>query len=417
MENDSYNKKDPLTLSKIFKVVLNKWWLLIITATSITAIGTVGAKFLNSKKKTYTSQFSYNIPSLKDGKFIDGTNFTYQYLIDYSRLEQVKESNNDYKSINIDKLYKSDYLEIKHILEYSNVTNEIISDYYEIMVPQNVFPSKQIAESFINDLINQPINYTIEAQKNINYFISLESFNEAYSYEMQIELLESQYELLVENYQNLINVYGNVQINENSLLEYVRELNIYYENNKLSNFSQEIIQKGYVKDSTKEKELLELEKEKLQNDIKYNEAKIDELKELIKYLVTIASSNVASLQLDSYNVKITELTIENVDMQKRIKEIDNKLNSLGNVPASFTDKLNAYKDYLDNHTRLYMQNEEYILKKYSTVTYKNQKVLKSNNASIIKPLAVCLVMGLVIGSTINFIIDYKKFFRKQTEEN
>ena len=417
MGNDSYNKKDPLTLSKIFKVVLNKWWLLIITATSITAIGTVGAKFLNSKKETYTSQFSYNIPSLKDGKFIDGTNFTYQYLIDYSRLEQVKESNNDYKSINIDKLYKSDYLEIKHILEYSNVTNEIISDYYEIMVPQNVFPSKQIAESFINDLINQPINYTIEAQKNINYFISLESFNEAYSYEMQIELLESQYELLVENYQNLINVYGNVQINENSLLEYVRELNIYYENNKLSNFSQEIIQKGYVKDSTKEKELLELEKEKLQNDIKYNEAKIDELKELIKYLVTIASSNVASLQLDSYNVKITELTIENVDMQKRIKEIDNKLNSLGNVPSSFTDKLNAYKDYLDNHTRLYMQNEEYILKKYSTVTYKNQKVLKSNNASIIKPLAVCLVMGLVIGSTINFIIDYKKFFRKQTEEN
>ena len=417
MENDSYNKKDPLTLSKIFKVVLNKWWLLIITATSITAIGTVGAKFLNSKKETYTSQFSYNISSLKDGKFIDGTNFTYQYLIDYSRLEQVKESNNDYKSINIDKLYKSDYLEIKHILEYSNVTNEIISDYYEIMVPQNVFPSKQIAESFINDLINQPINYTIEAQKNINYFISLESFNEAYSYEMQIELLESQYELLVENYQNLINVYGNVQINENSLLEYVRELNIYYENNKLSNFSQEIIQKGYVKDSTKEKELLELEKEKLQNDIKYNEAKIDELKELIKYLVTIASSNVASLQLDSYNVKITELTIENVDMQKRIKEIDNKLNSLGNVPASFTDKLNAYKDYLDNHTHLYMQNEEYILKKYSTVTYKNQKVLKSNDASIIKPLAVCLVMGLVIGSTINFIIDYKKFFRKQTEEN
>ena len=285
------------------------------------------------------------------------------------------------------------------------------------MVPQNVFPSKQIAESFINDLINQPINYTIEAQKNINYFISLESFNEAYSYEMQIELLESQYELLVENYQNLINVYGNVQINENSLLEYVRELNIYYENNKLSNFSQEIIQKGYVKDSTKEKELLELEKEKLQNDIKYNETKIDELKELIKYLVTIASSNVASLQLDSYNVKITELTIENVDMQKRIKEIDNKLNSLGNVPASFTDKLNAYKDYLDNHTHLYMQNEEYILKKYSTVTYKNQKVLKSNDASIIKPLAVCLVMGLVIGSTINFIIDYKKFFRKQTEEN
>ncbi|MDD6250154.1 MAG: hypothetical protein PUA88_03825 [Bacillales bacterium] len=417
MENDSYNKKDPLTLSKIFKVVLNKWWLLIITATSITAIGTVGAKFLNSKKETYTSQFSYNIPSLKDGKFIDGTNFTYQYFIDYSRLEQVKESNNDYKSINIDKLYKSDYLEIKHILEYSNVTNEIISDYYEIMVPQNVFPSKQIAESFINDLINQPINYTIEAQKNINYFISLESFNEAYSYEMQIELLESQYELLVENYQNLINVYGNVQINENSLLEYVRELNIYYENNKLSNFSQEIIQKGYVKDSTKEKELLELEKEKLQNDIKYNEAKIDELKELIKYLVTIASSNVASLQLDSYNVKITELTIENVDMQKRIKEIDNKLNSLGNVPASFTDKLNAYKDYLDNHTHLYMQNEEYILKKYSTVTYKNQKVLKSNDASIIKSLAVCLVMGLVIGSTINFIIDYKKFFRKQTEEN
>ena len=288
MGNDSYNKKDPLTLSKIFKVVLNKWWLLIITATSITAIGTVGAKFLNSKKETYTSQFSYNIPSLKDGKFIDGTNFTYQYLIDYSRLEQVKESNNDYKSINIDNLYKSDYLEIKHILEYSNVTNEIISDYYEIMVPQNVFPSKQIAESFINDLINQPINYTIEAQKNINYFISLESFNEAYSYEMQIELLESQYELLVENYQNLINVYGNVQINENSLLEHVRELNIYYENNKLSNFSQEIIQKGYVKDSTKEKELLELEKEKLQNDIKYNEAKIDELKELIKYLVTIA---------------------------------------------------------------------------------------------------------------------------------
>ena len=109
MENDSYNKKDPLTLSKIFKVVLNKWWLLIITATSITAIGTVGAKFLNSKKETYTSQFSYNISSLKDGKFIDGTNFTYQYLIDYSRLEQVKESNNDYKSINIDKLYKSDY--------------------------------------------------------------------------------------------------------------------------------------------------------------------------------------------------------------------------------------------------------------------------------------------------------------------
>lgn len=403
-------KKAPVSISRLFKVVFHRPILLSIVTLSTTAILTLGLTIVGKSNSTYQAQFTYTIPSMQDGRYLDGSQFIFNSILKKENLNKIKESNPLYNSININGLLSSKLLEIKKITEYSEVSKEVTSEYYSIVVPKSVFKNNNQAESFMYDVIYTPISHSISTQEKINYQNNIVNFDSAYSYKAQIDHLNNQYNLLIKNYEMLKTQYGNIFINNQQISDYIDEIESFYSSSQLKFLEIEIEQKGYVKEVDKESELLEIEKERLSQQYSYNEKKIDELKNTISFLVNESSSNTASLDLDSYNQKITELITENIDIQHEIDIINKKLSTLTKAPEAFVTKLNSIKNTLIDFTNKFSNNERFAISEYSQINFKNQKILTTSGPSIFKNGAVSLIMGFIIGCVINFILDYKYLY-------
>ena len=396
-----------------------KLLLLAITG-SITLIGTGFLSLRGKGQEKYVSTFIYDIPSLVDNKYIDGSSFSFQKLVTKSSMEKIKNENEEYKSINLDKLYNSSLFEIKKVTEYNSVTKEPSAAYYYLSMPKTAFKSRIQAENFFYDIINQPVLYTFEAVNQMNYTKNFKNFDVAITLEQQIEYLENQYNLLNSKYEQLIIKYGDTYAINGLISDSKNNLNVYFKKNIIQDLKHEVKQNGYIK-SLEETEALNIEKKNLQEKIKYNEYKIDDLKNMIDYLLS-SSTSPTSLELDSYNKAITELIIENVNLQERIDEIDKKLSSMTFAPQDFINKLSTIKTALQDFTTEYTNVEKEIVTNNSTVLFKKQKIIEeSNSNSTIKNGIFSLAAGILIGCIVNLIADRKYIFldypeRKKKEE-
>ena len=419
MENLN-QKQNTIYLSKIFKVMFHRKLLLLAITGSITLIGTGFLSLRGKGQEKYVSTFIYDIPSLVDNKYIDGSSFSFQKLVTKSSMEKIKNENEEYKSINLDKLYNSSLFEIKKVTEYNSVTKEPSAAYYYLSMPKTAFKSRIQAENFFYDIINQPVLYTFEAVNQMNYTKNFKNFDVAITLEQQIEYLENQYNLLNSKYEQLIIKYGDTYAINGLISDSKNNLNVYFKKNIIQDLKHEVKQNGYIK-SLEETEALNIEKKNLQEKIKYNEYKIDDLKNMIDYLLS-SSTSPTSLELDSYNKAITELIIENVNLQERIDEIDKKLSSMTFAPQDFINKLSTIKTALQDFTTEYTNVEKEIVTNNSTVLFKKQKIIEeSNSNSTIKNGIFSLAAGILIGCIVNLIADRKYIFldypeRKKKEE-
>ena len=404
----SINKQ--FTLLDIVKVCFHRYILLGCVTGATLLVGTIGLNLIGKSKEAYVSTFKYIIPSIQNNKYLDGRNFDFQDVLSRSNIEEVINSNQQYATIKVNKLINSKINEIKYVREYSETTKEVINSYYSLALPKSVFSSKSQAESFINDLLSYPINESINSLNSLNYKIDLDNYSSALRYEDQITYLNNQYNFLLTNYDNLINLYGNVNYENKDLSTYSNEVKTLDSISKIKDLSNEIKQNGYSMNVNQEINTLQLEKKEIQKTITYNEKKIEELKEMIKFLLDNSSSS-QSIDIDAYNQKIADLITENIDLSKRLEEIDTKINNATIAPESFINKINKIKIDLENATDKYLEIEESLIKKYSNISFKNKRVVEEKNkTSTIKNGLLSLFAGLVLGCAINLIVDRKYLF-------
>ena len=50
-------------------------------------VGTLGLTLIEKSKETYVSSFKYNIPSIQNDKYLDGSNFDFQLVLSKSNIE------------------------------------------------------------------------------------------------------------------------------------------------------------------------------------------------------------------------------------------------------------------------------------------------------------------------------------------
>lgn len=414
-EKNDETKKE-LKLLDIVRVCFHRYILLGCVAGATLVVGTLGLTLIGKSKESYVSNFKYSVPSIQNNKYLDGSSFDFQEVLSKSNIEEVINSNQKYSNIKVTKLLESSINEIKHIREYSDITKELINDYYALILPKNVFSSKEQAESFITDLLSYPIKESIKSLNNLNYKINLENYSSSLKYEDQITYLSNQNNLLISQYNSLINLYGDVTYESKSLSSYCNEVKRLEASLRLTDLSNELKQNGYLMNVEQEKKSLELEKKEIQKNIQYNEQKIDELKGMIKYLLD-NSSSVQSLDIDAYNQKIADLIIENVNLNERIEKIDIKISAATNAPTSFINDMEEINQNLEEATNKYLEVEKYLINNYSKISYKSAKVLEEqNDDSTIKNAFVSLIIGLVLGCAVNLIVDRKYLFEEYPEK-
>lgn len=414
-EKNDETKKE-LKLLDIVRVCFHRYILLGCVAGATLVVGTLGLTLIGKSKESYVSNFKYSVPSIQNNKYLDGSSFDFQEVLSKSNIEEVINSNQKYSNIKVTKLLESSINEIKHIREYSDITKELINDYYALILPKNVFSSKEQAESFITDLLSYPIKESIKSLNNLNYKINLENYSSSLKYEDQITYLSNQNNLLISQYNSLINLYGDVTYESKSLSSYCNEVKRLEASLRLTDLSNELKQNGYLMNVEQEKKSLELEKKEIQKNIQYNEQKIDELKGMIKYLLD-NSSSVQSLDIDAYNQKIADLIIENVNLNERIEKIDIKISAATNAPTSFINDMEEINQNLEEATNKYLEVEKYLINNYSKISYKSAKVLEEqNDDSTIKNAFISLIIGLVLGCAVNLIVDRKYLFEEYPEK-
>lgn len=417
MENSKKeNTGREISLTNIVKVFFHRYVLLGCITGAILLVGTLGLTYIGKSQETYVSSFKYNIPSIQNDKYLDGSNFDFQLVLSKSNIEEVIESNPEYSNIKKKTLLSSKLNEIKYVREYSETTKELVNDYYILTLPKGVFSSKEQAESFVTDLLSYPIKESINSLNNLNYKLNLENYSSAKKYEDQISYLNNQNNFLISQFNSLINLYGDVSYESKSLSSYCNDVKRLDCSLLLSDLSNELKQNGYLMNVEQEKKSLELEKKEIQKNIQYNEQKIDELKEMIKYLLD-NSSSVQSLDIDAYNQKIADLIIENINLTERIEEIDIKITTATNAPTSFINDMEEIYQNLTTATDKYHEVEKYLINNHSKISYKNQRVLyEENDSSLIKNALMSLVVGFVVGCVVNLIVDRKYLFEEYPEK-
>lgn len=413
-KNSSTNKG--ISLSNVVKVCFHKYILLACITGTTLLVGTLGLTLIGKSQETYVSNFRYNIPSIQNNKYLDGSNFDFQELLSKSNIEEIVESNPQYSNIKVKNLISSKINEIKYIREYSEATKELINDYYTLVLPKRVFSSKDQAESFVTDLLSYPIKKSIFSLNNLNYKINLENYSIATKYEDQITYLNNQNNSIISQYNTLISLYGDLSFEGKTLSTFNNEVKRLEVSLQLNDLSNELKQNGYSMNVEKETESLELEKKEIQKTIQYNEQKIDELKEMIKYLLD-NSSSVQSLDIDAYNQKIADLIIENVNLTERVEEIDIKITSATNASTSFINNMGKIYQDLSTATNKYLEVEKYLISNYSKISFKNARIITEENSnSTIKNALISLVVGFVIGCVVNLIVDRKYLFEEYPEK-
>ena len=103
-KNMDYYEDEGVSLGQIFKVIFNRKILLLIVSLSVAVVFFVSFYLIyNPSVRNYEVGFIYEAPSLSQGKYIDGSVFSYSDVVSLNNLEKVKASNEKYKDIDIEK--------------------------------------------------------------------------------------------------------------------------------------------------------------------------------------------------------------------------------------------------------------------------------------------------------------------------
>lgn len=391
-----------ISLSEIINII---WKRKILVGTIFIAITAVLLIFVcayyNPNNATYSSEYQYSFPGFDELKYPDGTTFDYHCIETKEVLNEIKESNSKYSSVDVDKIINKngieltvEYEELANFkeIETGNTIEEVYVSHYLIKIKSFCFKNKDIANDFISELINYPINKSIEIVNNLNFDSYIKSSKENISYETQIEMLNNQLTYLVNSYNSLIDKYGNVKINDKSCNDAKASIEAYISNNSINDLLQEINTYGYVKNTTATE--LDTKKDTLNNKIAENNIAISSL-------TSVAGSNDEILQLQNENIKLNnQISVINkkisfIDENKSTTLFDNKLNELTSDITIFT---NEYDEFI---TTTYKNN--------ISIHPLNSSVIEYNGSSnVIVTVLGGIILGVIIGSITALVVEHYK---------
>lgn len=415
MENQ---EEQVVSISEFFLILWKKKIIIIITTVLMLILGFVLVSFVyNPSVKYYSTTFRYKIPELAEGQYLDGSTFNYIDIISESALVNVKESNANYANVSVDKLLNNSGIEI---LRYIGSDSEFIENTYIINIGIKYFPSREVAKSFVQDLIDITLNKNLRIIDTQNFDSYLNLSESALSYTTQIDYLISQSEFLTLEYLNLVTDFNDVLLSDGKRIsEHRLEVEKFLTENNISILNTTANVNYYVK-SEEELAQLQAQLSSLQQEKALNNAKINSLKTALADLIAIYGSSSTVLSDTSFTVPIAELTTANAAIDQEILVITSKL-ALGihtadefddDIEYIFNQLMQFTDDYADVYKEVYSTN--------SRVYYYVTSIIETEGG--ISSILSALISGIIgaIGSAIVIIIivtNKKEFkFKGKTKE-
>ncbi|MDE6868561.1 MAG: hypothetical protein K2J83_05415, partial [Clostridia bacterium] len=160
----------------------------------------------------------------------DGTALRYSDMVSLATLQSVKDSNEEFASINIDAIAKNGDISISRAIEETKTsTGSAYESTYTLTVKANYFKSVDIARKFLQSLAYTPGYYLSQLKIDYGY---LTLAKDATDYVSTVIVLKQQLEDLLAHYEVLIEDYGTNFVIENgkTLQSYMRNVSTFIEN-------------------------------------------------------------------------------------------------------------------------------------------------------------------------------------------
>ncbi len=384
-----YNLKSKIRFAIFFVVVL------------ITLV--LGLKFgYNNAKYQYSASFYYDVNGFDGETYLDGSTFNYSSLISLNQLTNVKGTNSNYSSIDVDKLYKENGIKITFDSSESAVYK------YTIIASKKYFKSKSQAKEFIQAIINSPIEYTNRVIESLNYSVVLDNAKEANTYENEIAIYESQVEFIKTKYESIQEKYKSYILSSGlSLTDVITKASLTIENLNIDTLETEVLTAYYVKNFDKNKSNYEIMKSGLENDLELIENKIKSLQAEI-------DRQPNSSTLNGLNDQLGALLVEREDVSNQITKLERFI-SIGNVDTtSFDNKLSNVNDVLKTLSNNLADIEKELYQKNQDVYYKTSKEVSIvGGFSTIMVVLISAIGALVVAVCQNLAIDHKQLVTKK----
>ncbi len=434
---EEFEQEEGVSLLSILKVMFGRKLLLLILTVAIGLIGTLLILFgYNNLKGKYVSSFTYSEPNLAVGKYVDGAAFNYGSLVATNNLYAIKESNNDFSSVNVDKMIKDNSISISREIEETTatsttetvVTNRTIT--YTITIDKKYFSSEDQAKKFIQAIVNTTIDENQTKIKYLSYNNAIEFYTNTNILDQKVKYLREQYDFILNKYNNLSTVYNNyiVKSKNKSIAAYISEFKSAFEvSNSIDNLYANMLRNVYVLDYTN----MQDEYEELYNTYltlyTYNDKKINELKTTINDIIqALPDSKKSDIDMSKYNeeiIKATSLKQEYLDMINYYSNVLEKLepaepNYIARASEAdsqaFLKKLDAAKDKLVEATNVLKEVEAEVLTDNNNVYYSYSNVIDTKGQiKTILAIIISIVAGFVVGCIVNLVLDYRKIGAKE----
>lgn len=421
-EEEMIAGEDEICIADFFRAFWRKKILALILTLAIGLTGTIGVYFgYNHFKSTYSCAFSYDIYQFdnytQDKKdyinstFPDGSVFRYADLISYERLSQVKESSEEFSSVDIDDMYESNSISVSFDGE---------EGVYAIEIKAKYFKDGSVAKDFISALASYPVEKVSFIVGSITYDGNLTAYSEVNTYEDQLNYLGAQQKLLSDGFEELVSSYSEAYIvGGEDLKGYRNEIDVFFLQNPLNTLYTELYTYGYVKDIESSKRTYEAQIAEYEREKRYNTLTMQSLKEELADLV--AGSYVGSTMYDSeaFNVRIAELTERNIEIDKQL-EILNRYLDEGEEKlvgaAAFEEKLDEIYHFLQDMTDEYAAIIREIYGRNSTVDYVSNSVISSNKIGLAVAAAVSFAVGFIVAFIVNQFLCLSAVTEERREE-
>lgn len=414
MENNTNIEQDGLNIFEFLKVMIgyNKKGLIRLACVTV---GVALVAFLilvfgyNRSKDYYVSEFNYLVETFDGDTYLDGTKFIALDLISEESLKKVKESNEQFNSIDIDAMLKQDDISIKR--------NEAPSMYaFTISVKKSCFQSSNQAAEFIKAIASIPQTTTNKMISQINNSGALTSYIEYdMTYEAKIDDLIAQTNVINSIYASLIEKYSDRNINEEfgegvKISTLQTKASKMITNMHLDELKAVAESNYYVYDYESALPILE---NKLTN---YNE-RLDVVSNKIKAISDEIDRQLASASnanVDGLNSQLAALLIEKEDLNHNITLVQNKITygattDTTEYDAKLTGYYNSVKELTDEAIRV----QKYVLTYNQKVYFdSNNVVTRTGGLSTIISIIVSVVIGFVVALIVNLIFDltpYKQY--------
>ena len=460
IQDNGDKKTNKMTGRKWMRGITKHKWCVLGTTLIVGVACLAGVKWgVNSITEKLTATYAYNLATEVDEnnveRYINGKIFDYASVVSKARMQEVKDSNEEFAKINLDKIIKNNAISVTRNVTFDTDANDknvtsTKSINYTINAKARYFPNKEVGKHFIQELIYLPLEDSTNCinSYNVTSFINGE-FGQK-SYLDKVRLLQNQYDEIRISYDELEDKFGAHVSGNNDGLTINQLYNDYlYSNSDVVNLLNSFYARGFVDyqegheneriaeiknnaDSqivalkTKQQELVTLKDllNNLQNVITIST--IDDDNNLVKEILKIKDE--ISLKNDEINsiVKVLNWSgyFEDADGNFVFDETD-KTNACYQLKTLDADWVNANRAYAEQLTLASEKLESE--RKEATQVFRYVYIFFKNNVSMMNSgyvevkgsihWAIGLLVGLIIGFVASSLIMAEYQSNKDEKEN